>query len=484
MSNDWAAAQLDAGGLVGLDAKVDEKSTETMVARTYGAPVLGDRVVIRLTSERLVPAEDLSMEFLGLEGRSISQPIAKQNRTALEFGHWALIHQPKHAKYALDLVKRMKAAARKAVSKAGHAWDLYVEMAEELNKSVRHFLPAFWEQAARAYKDLGNTTYAGRALNKALEAERVHSLDVDREHRRDAILEFTLSGCLSGKALTDYAKDLERQFPPREAYETYKDLVIRRTLGGMAPIASAATDLAKMAKAAKLDADVEIEEVLEAMIASPAMSRAPYQFWKSVKKQVGKIVARNPSFAVWLLAHTNAASSYRSESPVWDWLDLLEEWKVLPYLSIPSSKLPTDVEIPGGRAGWFSRVASVEVSPNKRVFELLELMKDVLREEKQPIQLHCGHYGHVDVDVLDMVLEFGLEVAEPPRQFTLNFDGWFREVIDHPRRNSQLSLLCRNERFRPMLLEQIPELVRFHGIEASKVGDAHSRPDDLLKRQW
>ncbi len=135
--------------------------------------------------------------------------------------------QPKHAKYALDLVKRMKAAARKAVSKAGHAWDLYVEMAEELNKSVRHFLPAFWEQAARAYKDLGNTTYAGRALNKALEAERVHSLDVDREHRRDAILEFTLSGCLSGKALTDYAKDLERQFPPREAYETYKDLVIR-----------------------------------------------------------------------------------------------------------------------------------------------------------------------------------------------------------------------------------------------------------------
>ncbi len=143
MSHDWAVAQLEAGGLVGLDAKVDEKATETMVARTYGAPVLGDRVVIRLTSERLVPAEDLSMEFLGLESRAISQPIAKQNRTALEFGHWALIHQPKHAKYALDLVKRMKAAARKAVSKAGHAWDLYVEMAEELNKSVRHFYLLF-----------------------------------------------------------------------------------------------------------------------------------------------------------------------------------------------------------------------------------------------------------------------------------------------------------------------------------------------------
>jgi hypothetical protein len=494
MSKDWALSQLEAGGLVGLDAKVDEKSTETMVARTYGAPVLGDRVIIRLTSERLVPAEDLSMEFLGLEGRAISQPIAKQNRTALEFGHWALIHQPKHSKYALDLVKRMKAAARKAASKAGHAWDLYVAMAEELNKSVRHFLPAFWEQAARAYKDLGNTTYAGRALNKALEAERVHSLDVDREHRRDAILEFTLSGCLSGKALTDYAKDLERQFPPLEAYGTYKDLIIRRTLGGMAPIANAASDLAKMAKTAKLDADAEIEEVLQAMITSPAMSRAPFQFWKSVKKQVGNIVARNPSFAVWLLAHTNASASYRSDSAVWEWLDLLEEWKVLPYLSMPTAKLPQDVEIPGGRSGWFSRVASVESSPNKWVFVLLDQMKDILGDEKQPIQLGCGYHGYMDVDVLDMLLEHGLDVAIPQGRFALNLDGWFREVIDHPRRNSQLTNVCSDERFRKKLIEQIPELVKFQGdrskqswgrtLPARRSFEEAATDHDSIKQVW
>ncbi|MFM8489786.1 MAG: hypothetical protein ACKOCH_25905, partial [Bacteroidota bacterium] len=124
---------------------------------------------------------------------------------------------------------------------------------------------------ARAYKELGNTTYAGRALSKALEAERVHSLEVDRTHRRDAILEFALSGCLSGKALSEYAKDLEKQFPPLEAYETYKDLTIRRTLGGMAPIAAAAADLTRLAKAAKQDVDEEIQSVLTAMIPSPAM---------------------------------------------------------------------------------------------------------------------------------------------------------------------------------------------------------------------
>ncbi len=218
------------------------------------------------------------------------------------------------------------------------------------------------------------------------------------------------------------------------------------------------------------------------MITSPAMSRAPHQFWKSVKKQVGKIVARNSSFAVWLLAHTNAASSYRSESRL-GLARFFEEWKVLPYLSMPASKLPTDVEIPGGRAGWFSRVASVEVSPNKRVFELLELMKDVLREEKQPIQLHCGHYGHVDVDVLDMVLEFGLEVAEPPRQFTLNFDGWFREVIDHPRRNSHCPIYAATNDFVRCCSNDSRIGQVSWGSKQAKLG-THTPADDLLKRQW
>jgi hypothetical protein len=147
----------------------------------------------------------------------------------------------------------MKSTSRKGASKPGAAWDLYTEMAEDLNKSVKDFLPPFWEQVARTFKELGNQTDAGCGLNKALEAERVHALKVEREHRRDAVLDFALSGCLSGKALSDYAKDLERQFKPAEAYETFKDSVIRRTLGGMPPVTNVAMDLNRMAKAAKLD---------------------------------------------------------------------------------------------------------------------------------------------------------------------------------------------------------------------------------------
>ena len=101
-----------------------------------------------------------------------------QRRRSLGFAAWALINDPANARYALDLVKQMKAAARLARSKPGHAWDAYTAMAKDLGRSVRHFLPPFWEEVGRTFKDFGNQTYAGRALNKSLEAERVHALRV------------------------------------------------------------------------------------------------------------------------------------------------------------------------------------------------------------------------------------------------------------------------------------------------------------------
>ncbi len=457
--------QLEAGGLIPVDATCDQAATEAIVARSYTAPALGARIVVKLSSDRLVEAEDLAMDYLGMQPHEISPPLARQHRTALDFAHWALIHQPKQARYALDLVKRMKAAERKASAKPGHAWEMYAEMADELNKSVRHFLPAFWEQAARSFKNLGNVTYGGRALNKALEAERVHALEIDREHRRDAVLEFSLSGCLSGKALSDYSKDLSEQFPPQEAYDTYRDLLIRRTLGGMAPTGNAGTDLIRLAKGAKLNVDQEVESFLEAIISSPAMVRAPMQFWKSVQKQVGNIVKRSESFGMWLLVHTNPQPRYTDDSLVWAWLELLEQWKVLPLLWQPADQLPKDVELPGGRAAWIAKLAVVETSPQCRIFDLLEKMAEVLKNEGQPLNLNPAQrwQNWVDVDVLETCLQLQIPVSDETAKCNLEFSGWLREVVDHPRRNSQLSAIAADERFTTRLVEAMPELVVFKG---------------------
>src|SRR5262249_3183579 len=237
--------------------KVDADATEQVVARTYLHPALGERPVVRLASDRLGEAEDLAMEFLGFEAPAVSAPIALQQRRSLGFAAWALINDPGNARYATDPGRRWKAAARQARSKPGHAWDAYTEMAKDLGRSVRHFLPPFWEEAGRSFKDLGNQTYAGRALTKSLEAERVHALESDRARRRDVVLEFVLAGCLSGNALSDYGNDLQSHYAPEEAFTIFRDLCVRRTRGGMSPWATLPKDFVKLAKAAGLDGDQE-----------------------------------------------------------------------------------------------------------------------------------------------------------------------------------------------------------------------------------
>ena len=184
---------------------------------------------------------------------------------------------------------------------------------------------------------------------------------------------------------------------------------------------------ARRVAGAGLDADGELETVLEEIIASPAMSRAPLQFWESVKPHVQRIVARNPQFGLWLLVHTTPQARHTGDSTVWPWLDLLDAWNVLPWLS--ADGLPADPEIPGGRAGWIGRLARVESSPNKRVFELLEQMADVLRREGQPVPLfEKPRWGRlsVDVDVLEACLDLDLPLNDVPEQLELNFDGWLR----------------------------------------------------------
>ncbi|MCO8121995.1 DNA-binding protein [Stieleria sp. TO1_6] len=496
-TNKAVESQLAAGGMLPIGTKVDPKSTEKVVARTYGGAALGDRKVVRLGAERLGPAEDLAMEFLGLEPAGESKPIAIQSRRAMGFASWALITHPENAKDALVLVKRIKAAARKAKSKPGHAWDALTEMAEELNRSVRHFLPPFWEEAARIYKDLGNHSYAGRGLGKALEAERVHALDVDRTRRRDAVLEFALSGCLSGKALGEYTKDLEQQFEPAEAFETFRDLLVRRTLGGMPPMASAAKDLVRLAKLAGKDPDAETDALLTEIISSPAMARAPKLFWKSVSKRVSHLVQQSDSFGLWLLVHTNCDDDYYNNSPAWDWLDQLDRWKVLPLLAKPVAELPSDVQIPGGRAGWFSRLASAGVPPKKRFFELLESAAAALREEAQPLNLGTqrGYASKpADVDVLEACLDLGIPVAELPANAGIGFSGWLQTNPDHTRRNSSLKHVLDDQRFAGIVRESIPSLIcgeqrgsrryfRTHGADTQRF-DKAATGHDAIKDIW
>ena len=464
-----ADVQLEAGGLLLAKAKVDADATEQIVARAYRHPALGDRPVIRLASDRLGQAEDLAMEFLGFEAPEVSAPLAVQQRQSLGFAAWALINDPANARFALDLVKSMKAAARQARSKPGHAWDAYTIMANELGRSARHFLPPFWEEVGRTFKDLGNPTYAGRALNKSLESERVHALESDRARRRDVVLEFVLSGCLTGNALSDYGADLQSQYPPREAFDIFRDLCVRRTRGGMSPWATLPKDFTKLAKAAELDGDKELEKWLEEVIEAPAMGRAPYQFWKTCSTHCKRIVARNPAFAVALLRHTKPEPRYYGDSKLGPWFELLEEWGVLEFLWNDEHQGAPPLGEP--IAGWFGRIVRDQIPAPKRTLQMLEKLAPRLKKENVPLSLSVGRrHGAdaVDIDVLEACLRSGIKVGDPPPEFTVTFSGWLSANVDHPLRNQDIVVSAKDERFKTAIMQGLDEALACRGGPSSE----------------
>jgi hypothetical protein len=459
-----ATIQLDAGGLLPIQAQVDEGATEQIVARSYRHPALGERPVIRLASDRLGQAEDLAMEFLGFEARAVSAPLAIQQRRSLGFAAWALINDPANARFALDLVKRMKAAARQARSKPGHAWDAYLDMAKELGRSARHFLPPFWEEAGRAFKDIGNQTYAGRALNKSLEAERVHALESDRARRRDVVLEFVLSGCLAGSALSDYGNDLLNHHESKEAFAIFRDLCVRRTRGGMSPWAALPKDFTKLAKAAELDGDQELEKWLEEVIEAPAMGRSPHQFWKTTSDHCKRIVDRNPAFAVALLRHTRPEPRHYGESKLGPWFDLLDEWGVFEYLWEDEHNGAPPLGEP--IAHWFGRIVRDAVPAPRRTLEMLQKLAPRLKKENVPLPLSVGERYHtttIDIDVLEACFVLEIKVADPPPEFTVTFSGWLSAEVDHPLRNQDIVESLKDERFGSAIFHGLDEALTCRG---------------------
>src|SRR5690606_23205447 len=227
--------------------------------------------------------------------------VGLQRRRALGFPGSALVHDPKNARYALEVVKDLREAARKAKSEPGHAKETIDPLGETLARSVPHFLPSFYEEVGRAFIDVDARKYAAQYFEKAREAERVHALSIDENVRRDAFLEFALAGAVSVNSLSEYAKDLEKTAEPAEAYRHFRQLCVKRTLGGLPPWGSMSKELGRLAKGAGLDPAAEQRSFLEAILESPSLSTAPAEFWKSYRKPLVELARRSAKIRGMLL---------------------------------------------------------------------------------------------------------------------------------------------------------------------------------------
>lgn len=475
---------LRAGGLVLVESQISDKEpVDRVSARTYCHPAMPEETVVRLSADVLSRGDDRVMEVLGFDPPDIKPELALQRRRAIGFPGWALIHDPDRASFALDVVKEMKKHGRLAKSKPGHAKDGFDQIGERLGRSVPHYLPSYYEEVGRIYIELGNQTYAAQAFNKAREAERVHALKIDEEQRQASFLDFALAGALTVKALSQYAKDLLGGFTPEIAYKTFRDLVVKRTLGGLPPWGSVGKDIRPLMTAAGLNVEAEERVLLEEFLDSPVMAKAPVEFWTAYRKPLLVLAKASPKIRGILLnlfPKGNDEMKFHQQ-----WLELLGECGALEAVIVPAETVPEECRPVGGAAAWFSRELSHTFSGYRsrlpfELFGLLRRMAPRLIAEGQPITLDTTKYyqADIDLDLLEQALELGVPINDPQPKSSIDLAKWLHPPDKSEEWRRDPVHTAAEPRFRPLLIKGVGGVIsnsEFHQAAHGKKGLTEAR---------
>ncbi len=475
-----AEAILEAGGLVEAEAKIEGGNTDVVAARQYAHTALGERVVVRLSPSALASGDDLEMEVLGFEAGTDLGVIGQQKRRALGFPGWALVNDPEHARFALQVVKRFKKHARRAKSKPGFAKEGFDELAEELGRSVPHFLPSFFEEAGRTFIEQGNLSYAAQMFEKGRAAERVHALKVDEELRSQTFLEFALAGAVAIKSLGNYSKDLAKAEDSASAHQHFRTLCVGRTLGGMPPWAGMPKELRKLAKLAKLKPADEDRGMLEEILEAPSLKKAAPGFWKAYDKALSAYCAAEPKARGLTLNLFPEPSSYDNTFD-FEWLEMLERWGCYAALE---GEVPEAARAEGGAAAWFGKLLPhvhrgyrSEGQP-ARIFDLLRRGAAQLKAEGKPLAVQ-GRYHRVDLDFADLALELGLEL-DLSEHINLELKTWAQRAGDEERGRDPVHAIA-HERMAEAIRASIGEVMGEGTFDVASTGMAGFLE---AKRRW
>ncbi|MEU9386760.1 hypothetical protein AB0D38_40015, partial [Streptomyces sp. NPDC048279] len=426
------AALLDAGAIL-PSGTTGREDADVLTARTYTHPALDDRPVVRLVPGTLGEAEDLALEFLGLAREPEAPEVGQVRRETLGFPAWALVHDPANGHHALALVKDVERLARQAKSRPGNAKEGFEALGERLGRAVPHFLPTFYEQAARVFLQYENTTYAAAFFGKAREAERVHALAVDEERQRAVFLEFAFAGALTVKALKEYVRDLARRLEPGTAWAQFRQLTVERCAAGMPPYASLPQDARGLIRAAGLDRVTEECALVADLLASPAAVRAPASFWNAYRGVLPVLTQSRPEVRVRLLEIMPAGLG-REVADDEFWLALLAECGA--DLLLTSDAGADGIDGGLNAADWLSRWAqhrkhgAAYSHRSPATLALVERMASRLRASGRPVDLYTGRWqAGADLDLLDLCVAEGVALTAPDAdtQVHLPLSAWLRD---------------------------------------------------------
>ncbi|MGW5974123.1 hypothetical protein [Streptomyces sp. NPDC055185] len=454
-----SAALLDAGAVL-PSGTTDREDADVLTARTYTHTALDGRKIVRLVPGTLGEAEDLALDFLGLVREPETPEVGQVRRETLGFPAWALVNDPANGHHALALVRDVERLARQAKSRPGTAKDGFEALGEQLGRAVPHFLPTFYEQAARVFLQHENTTYAAAFFGKAREAERVHALTVDEERQRSVFLEFAFAGALTVKALKEHVKALAARLAPAEAWAQFRQLTVERCAAGMPPYASLPQDARTLIKAAGLDRVTEECALVADLLASPAAVRAPASFWNTYRPTLVVLAERQPDVRVRLLEIMPAGLG-RSTKEDESWLALLAETGADRLLT-GGSESADRVDA----ADWLSRWAlhrkhgGTASGRSPATLALVERMAPSLRAHDRAVDLFTGRWhAGADLDLLDLCVAEDVPLTRPGSgtDVHLFLDRWMEDTAAGRR---DLTAVAADPRGRRMLYDAVGNLQR------------------------
>lgn len=472
-----ASALLQAGGIVPPNAALPAgEPTDAVVARTYAHPALGERRVVRLVAESLVPGADAEASALGFGPPAPGPVVGRQRRRAPGFPGWALLNDPKNARYALEIVQDLKKAQRTAQSKPGHARDALIALGAKLARTAPHFLPSFWEECGRLFLGVGNHTYAAQSFEKAREAERQFSLPVDEAVRAEAFLEFALSGALAAKSLVAYARSLGESKDKPRAYGLFYDLCLRRTLGGVAPFTGMAKELRTLAKAGGLDPAAEERRFLKDALPSPAMQKCAAESWKTWRPSLIALAKAEPATASRLLDLFPTPSSGFDDDFKQAWIDLLTASGALTLLTAPADGPGADA---GRAARWVHTLLGWLDDPHAVAVTLIETLAPRLIADAVPVNLVRPESWREEIDplLLERALALGVPLVTPTEDDTLDLSHWAQGGADAP----DLVRIAADARYAPLIARSLERVFGDEDFETAARGKPSLR---AARRAW
>ncbi|NBE84180.1 DNA-binding protein [Micromonospora rubida] len=443
-----AASLLAAGAVLPTDTAGAGDRAVPLTARTYRHPALDDRPVVRLVDAALGEGEDIAVGFLGLTPAAEPAVVGLGPRRPLAFPEWVLVHHPADGRHALAVVPELQKLAKQVRSRPKAALDGHQSVADRFARTLPHFLPTFFEQAARVFLAAGQDAYATQLFNKARKAEAQHGLPVDLSRLDEVYVEFAAAKVVSATALAGYAKELSAQLPADEALERFCRLALRAAAAGVVPSTQSAIAVNRLVRTATKAAASKTATTragasktaagkagaskggavavadreaayLAAMVRLPVAAEAPAGWWKAHLPAVTALAGRDPAVRGNLL---DLMPTERDN--LVGWLTLLADTGALAGLSDPD--VPAPARPRDGSAGWlrrFVRRAQLDRYRGPReLYPLVERMAARLRAELADSGEPLAATG--DLDLLDLLLTLDVPVALPKEHDTLNLGQW------------------------------------------------------------